>query len=146
MGFAIHWHESAVGVHVFPILNPSPPPSPFHPSGLSQCTSREHLSHASNLDWRSVSYMVIYYTCSNAILSDLPTLAFSHRVQNTILYICVSFAVSHIWLSLPSSKFHMYVLVYYIGVFLCLTSLSIIGSSFIHLIRTDSNVFFLMAE
>ena len=28
----------------------------------------------------------------------------------------------------------------------CLTSLSIIGSSFIHLIRTDSNVFFLMAE
>ena len=27
-----------------------------------------------------------------------------------------------------------------------LTSLCIIGSSFIHLIRTDSNVFFLMAE
>ena len=133
-------------LHVFPILDPLPPPAPSHSSGSSQCTSREHLSHASNLDWRSVSYMVIYYTCSNAILSDLPTLAFSHRVQKTILYICVSFAVSHIWLSLPSSKFHMYVLVYYIGVFLCLTSLSIIGSSFIHLIRTDSNVFFLMAE
>ena len=34
---------------------PLPPPSPSHPSGSSQCTSPEHLSHASNLDWWSVS-------------------------------------------------------------------------------------------
>ena len=33
---------------------PLPPPSPSHPSGSSQCTSPEHLSNASNLDWRSV--------------------------------------------------------------------------------------------
>ena len=45
------------------------------------------------------------------------------------------------------SKFHINVLVYCIGVFLSgFLSLCIIGSSFIHLIRTDSNVFFLMAE
>ena len=31
---------------------PLPLPSPSHPSGSSQCTSPEHLSHASNLDWR----------------------------------------------------------------------------------------------
>ena len=37
-----------------------PPPSPFLPSGFSQCTSPEHLSHASNLGWRSVSYLIIY--------------------------------------------------------------------------------------
>ena len=34
-----------------PSRSPLPPPSPSHPSGSSQCTSPEHLSHASSLGW-----------------------------------------------------------------------------------------------
>ena len=59
VAFAVHWNESAMDLHVFPILNPLPPPSPSYPSGSSQCTSPAHLSHASNLDWWSVSHLII---------------------------------------------------------------------------------------
>ena len=41
-GFGIHCHESAMGVLVFPILNPPPTPSTSHLSGSSECTSPEY--------------------------------------------------------------------------------------------------------
>jgi len=43
-----------------------------------------------------------YYTCFNAILPNHPTLSLSDRVQKTVLYISVSFAVSYTGLLLPS--------------------------------------------
>ena len=83
------------------------------------------------------------YTCFNSIFSNHPTLAFSHRVQKSVLYICVSFAVLHIGSSLPSFKIpYMCINILNWCFSFWLTSLCIIGSSFIHLIRIESIVFF----
>ena len=43
-----------------PFRSPLPPPSPPAPSRSSQCTRSEHLSHASNLGWWSVSPLIVY--------------------------------------------------------------------------------------
>ena len=51
MVFAMQWHESAMGVHVFPILTPLPPPSHPIPQGLPSAPAPSTLSDASNLDW-----------------------------------------------------------------------------------------------
>ena len=52
--------------------------------------------------WTGDSFHIWYYTCFNAILPNHPTFSLSHRVQKTVLYISVSFAVSYIRLLLPS--------------------------------------------
>ena len=92
IGFAIHQHESATGVHMFPILNPPLiPPSPYHPSGSSQCTSPK-----------------------------LPVSCIEPGLAIHFLYdiIHVSMPFSQIIQGYHLSKFHIYALVYYIGVFL----------------------------
>ena len=57
-----------------PSWNPLPPPTPSHLSGSSQCTSPEHLSHASNLDWWSVSQLIIYMFQCYSVRSSHPHL------------------------------------------------------------------------
>ena len=57
---------------------------------------------ASNLDAYMDSFHIWYYTYFNAILPNHPTLSLSHRVQKTVLYICVSFAVLYTGVLLPS--------------------------------------------
>ena len=132
-----------MGVHVFPILNPFPPPSPSHPSGLSQRTGPEH--PVSCIE----PVMVICLTYDNIrgsmpfsqIIPSLPSPTESKR----LFYTSVSLLLSRIQgYCYHLSKFHIYTLYWCFSFWL--TSLCIIGSSFIHLIRTDSNVFFLMAE
>ena len=61
IGFAIHQHESTMGIHVFPILNaPSYlPPHTIH-LGHPSAPAPSILYHASNLDWRFISYMILY--------------------------------------------------------------------------------------
>ena len=64
IGFAIHQHESAMGVHVFPILNPlSHLPPHTIPLGHPSAPALSTLYYASNLDWRFVSHMIYMFQC-----------------------------------------------------------------------------------
>ena len=99
IGLAIHQHESTMGIHAFPILNSPPISLPV----LSLWVIPVHQPQASCIlhrTWTGDSFF-IYYTCFNAILPNHSPLP-SPRVQRTVLYTCVSFAVSHTGLSLPS--------------------------------------------
>ena len=101
IGFAIHQHESAMGVQVFPILNPPPTSLPI-PSLWVIPVHQPQASCIMHRTWTGNLFHILYYTCFNAILPNQPTPALSHRVQKTVLDICVSFAVSHTGLLLPS--------------------------------------------
>ena len=100
-GFAIHQHESATGVHVFPILNPLPPPFPYHPSGSSQCTSPKHPVSCIE-PGLVIHFLYDIIHVSMPFSQIIPSPSLSHRVQNSVLYICVSFAVSLTGFSLLS--------------------------------------------
>ena len=58
IGFAIHQHEYTTGIHVFPILNNPPPPHTI-PLGHPSAPAPRIQYHASNLDWRFISYMIL---------------------------------------------------------------------------------------
>ena len=79
---------------------PLPPPFPYHPSGSSQCTSPK-LPVSRIEPGLAIRFlydiMHVFMPFSQIIPPSL-----SHRVQKTVLYICVSFAVSHTGLLLPS--------------------------------------------
>ena len=101
IGFAIHQHESTTSVHMFPNLNPCLTSLPI-PSLWIIPVHQPQASCILHRTWTGDSFLIWYYTCFNAILPNNPTLALSHRVQKTVLHVCVSFAVSHTGLLLPS--------------------------------------------
>ena len=110
MGFAIHQHESATGIHVFPILNP------YHPSGSSQCTSPKH--PVSCIEPRLV-IRVLYDMHVSMPFSQIIPPSPSPTESKGMFYTSVSLFLSCIQgYHYRLSKFHIYALVYCIGVFL----------------------------
>ena len=88
IGFAIHQHEFARGVHVFPILKPPPTSLPI-PSLWVIPVYQLQASCILHQTWTGDSFLIWYYTCFNAILPNHPTLSLSHGVQKTVLYLCL---------------------------------------------------------
>ena len=110
IGFAIHWHESATGVHVFPILNPLPPPSPYHPSGSSQCTSPEHPVSCIEPELAiHFMYDIIHVSMPfSQIIPPSPSPTESKRLFYTSMSLLLSYIQGYRY---HLSKFHIYELV-----------------------------------
>ena len=125
--FATHSHESAMGVHVFPILTLPPTSLPTHPSGSSQCTSPEHPDSCIEPG------LEIYFTYDNIhvlmLFSPIISLSTSPTESNSLFFTSVSPLLSHIQgHCYHLSKFHIYALIYCIGVFLS----DLLHSSFLY--------------
>ena len=94
IGFAIYQDESSTGIHVFLILNPPASSLPI-PSLWVGCPSAPAPSiqyRASNLDWRLVSYMILYLSLLFNMLSGL-VITFLPRSKHLLI----------LWLQSPSA-------------------------------------------
>jgi len=118
----------------FPSWAPLPPPSPSHPSGSSQCTSPEDPVSCIVPDaWDRVQFAIIYNDCTYVtcaisytydnihvpvLFSQIIPPSPSFTESKTLFCTSVSLLLSHIkGYHYHLSKFHICVLVYYIGVF-----------------------------
>ena len=100
-----------------PSWTPLPPPFPSHPSGSSQCTSPKHPVSCIEPG------LAIHFTYDNILVS----MPFSQTIppspspteSKRLFYTSVSLLLSHIQgYCYHLSKFHIYALVYCVGVFL----------------------------
>ena len=124
---------------------PLPPPSLYHPSGSSQCTSPKLLVSCIEPGLAiHFLYDIIHFLIPFSQI--IPQLPLPQSPKDCSIHLCLFCCLTYrvvITIFLNSIYMHQYTVLVF---FFWLTSLCIIGSSFIHLIRTDSNVFFLMAE
>ena len=118
--------------HTIPLGRPSAPaPSILYP--------------ASKLDWWFIYIMILYmFQCHSPKSS--PSLPLPQSPKDCSIHLCLFCCLAYrVIVTIFLNSIYMISILYWCFYF-WLTSLCIIGSSFIHLIRTDSNVFFLMAE
>ena len=105
---------SAMGEYVSPHPEFHPTPSLPHPSGLLWSTGFDCI--ASCIKFAPVIYFTYGNLHSSMLFSQITPSSPSLRVCKSDFYICVSFVVLHIGLSLLSFLIHIYVLIYCIGV------------------------------
>ena len=127
----------------------SEPHSHLPPHPISQCCPRALAlsapSHAWNLDWWPISHMVIYMFQCYCLKSSHPCLL-PQSPKVCSLHLCLFCCPAHrVIVTIFLNSISMHYILYWCFSFWH-TSLCIIGSSFIHLIRTDSNASFLMVE
>ena len=105
------------GVHMFPIPNPSSPLSHTIPLDHPSAPASSILHPASDLDWRFVSYMILYMFQCHSPKSSHP-LPIPLSPKDSSIHMCLFCCLCIQGYRYHLSKFHIYALVYYIGVFL----------------------------
>ena len=80
----------------------SPSHLPLHPIPLGCPRALVFGCPASRMELTQVIYFTYGNVYVSIILSNHPILSSSQRAQKSILYVCVSFAVLHVGLSVPS--------------------------------------------
>ena len=131
---------------MFPILKPPPTSCPI-PSLWVIPVHQPQASCILHRTWTDDSFLIWHYTCFNAILPNHPTLSLSQSPKDCSIHLCLFCCLAYrVIVTIFLNSIYIYVSILYWCFSFWLTSLCIIGSSFIHLIRTDSNVFFLMVE
>ena len=136
-----------MGVHVShsPEL-PSYLPSHTIPLSCPRAPALGVLFHELNLHWLSILHMVIYiFQCYSLILSLPHLLPKGPKVCSLHLFLFCCLACRVI-ITFFLNSIYICVNILYWCLSFWLNSLCIIGSSFIHLIRTNSNVLFEIAE
>ena len=94
IGFAIHQHESTMGIHVFPILNPAPTSLPI-PSLWVIPVHQPQASCITHQTWTGDLFHIWYYTCFNAILPNQPTPFLSQSPKGCSIYLCLFCCLSY---------------------------------------------------
>ena len=121
------------------------PPHPI-PLGCPRALALSALLHASNLHWSSILHTVIYMLQCYSLTISHPCL-FPQSPKVCSLHLCLLCCLAYrIIDTIFLNSIYICINILYWCFFFWLTSLCIIGSSFIHLIRTDSNALFLMAN
>ena len=95
ISFAIHQHESATSVHVLPILNP-PPTSLTIPSLWVIPVHQSQASCIMHRTWTGDSFLIWYYNCFNAILTNHPPTHTQSQKDCSIhlcLFCCLTYRV-----------------------------------------------------
>ena len=117
------------------------PPHPI-PQGHPSAPAPSTLSHASNLDWWSVSHMIIYMFQCYSLKSSHPCLL-PQSPKVCSLYLCLfCYLAYRVIITIFLNSIYICSNILYWCFSFWLISLCIIDSSFIHLIRTNSNAFF----
>ena len=108
IGFAIHWRESTTGVHEFQILNPRPTSLPITSLGHPSAPAPSILRPVSNIDWRFISYMIVYmFQCHSPKSSHHLPLPQSPKVRSIHLCLscCLAYRVRNLCTVLHSGSF-----------------------------------------